>query len=133
MDLVFYDGDCGLCHRAVLFALRHDPEGVRFRYAPIASTTFAETFPETVRRELPDSVIVRTADGRTLTKWAAVQRIAERSGGIWAGLARTAGLLPHWLLNWGYDRVARVRKQLFAKPAGSCPILPSELRGRFLP
>jgi predicted DCC family thiol-disulfide oxidoreductase YuxK len=133
MDTLFYDGDCGLCHRAVLFALRHDPEGVRFRYAPIASRTFIETFSEDVRRELPDSVIVRTGDGRTLSKWAAVQRIAEQAGGAWSALAKTAGILPHWLLNWGYDGVARVRKQIFAKPAGACPILPSELRGRFLP
>lgn len=133
MDTLFYDGDCGLCHRAVLFALRHDPEGVRFRYAPIGSATFTETFSEAARRELPDSVIVRTADGRTLTKWAAVQRIAERSGGLWSGLARTAGILPHWLLNWGYDGVARVRKHLFAKPAGACPIVPLNLQSRFLP
>jgi predicted DCC family thiol-disulfide oxidoreductase YuxK len=133
MDLLFYDGDCGLCHRAVLFALRHDPEGVRFRYAPIGSTTFNETIPEPVRRELPDSVIVRTADGRTLVRWAAVQHLLERAGGGWSALARTAGLLPHWFLNWGYDGVARVRKHLFAKPTDSCPILPAELRGRFLP
>ena len=133
MDTLFYDGDCGLCHRAVLFALRHDPEGARFRYAPIGSTTFTDTFSEAARRELPDSVIVRTADGRTLTRWAAVQRIAERSGGVWGRMARVAGILPHWLLNWGYDGVARIRKHLFAKPAGSCPILPAELRGRFLP
>ncbi|HWA15472.1 MAG TPA: DCC1-like thiol-disulfide oxidoreductase family protein [Gemmatimonadales bacterium] len=133
MDTLFYDGDCGLCHRAVLFALRHDPEGVRFRYAPIASETFVQAFSDAVRRELPDSVIVKTSDGRTLTRWAAVQHIAERAGGRWGALARTAGILPHWLLNWGYDRVARVRRHLFAKPAGACPILPAELRGRFLP
>lgn len=133
MDTLFYDGDCGLCHRAVLFALRHDAEGVRFRYAPLASRTFAETFSEAARRELPDSVIVRTADGRTLSRWAAVQHIAERSGGIWASLAKIAGILPHWLLNWGYDGVARVRKKIFAQPKESCPMLPPELRGRFLP
>jgi predicted DCC family thiol-disulfide oxidoreductase YuxK len=133
MDTLFYDGDCGLCHRAVLFALRHDPEGVRFRYAPLASETFAQTYSEPSRRDLPDSVIVKTADGRTLTRWAAVQHIAERGGGIWGVLARAAGILPHWLLNVGYDGVARVRKHLFAKPTGSCPILPTELRARFLP
>jgi predicted DCC family thiol-disulfide oxidoreductase YuxK len=132
MDLLFYDGDCGLCHRAVLFALRHDPEGIHFRYAPIGSATFNDRFAETVRRTLPDSVIIRTADGRTLTRWPAVQHLLERAGGWWNPFARTVGILPHWLLNWGYDGVARVRKHLFAKPASSCPILPSELRGRFL-
>jgi predicted DCC family thiol-disulfide oxidoreductase YuxK len=41
-------------------------------------------------------------------------------------------LLPRWLLDIGYDGVARIRKHLFAPPPGACPILPAELRGRFL-
>lgn len=133
MDLLFYDGDCGLCHRAVLFALRHDPEGIRFRYAAIGGPTYLELLPEAVRRDLPDSVIVKAADGRILVRWDAVQHIAERAGGFWSPLARTAGILPHWLLNAGYDGIARVRKYIFAKPKDSCPVLPQELTGRFLP
>jgi predicted DCC family thiol-disulfide oxidoreductase YuxK len=132
-DLLFYDGDCGLCHKSVLFALRRDLEGTRFRYAPIGGTTFQDGFSPEQRTTLPDSIVIRTADGRTLSRSDAVLHIGERLGGAWAALARFGSLFPRWLLNWGYDRIARVRKQLFAAPKSACPMLPPELRTRFLP
>jgi predicted DCC family thiol-disulfide oxidoreductase YuxK len=131
-DLLFYDGACGLCHRTVLVTLRHDREGTRFRYAPIGGGTFEGAFPPARRATLPDSIIVRTADGRTLTRSDALLHIGERLGGGWGALARAGGLLPRWLLDWGYDRIARVRKRLFATPKAACPMLPPELRVRFL-
>lgn len=130
-DLMFYDGTCGLCHRAVLFALRRDPEGVRFRFAPIGGTTWRETIEGKFPR-LPDSIVLRTADGRILVRSDAVLWIGERLGGGWRSLARIVGLLPRWLLDAGYDGVARIRKKLFAPPPGACPILPADLRSRFL-
>jgi predicted DCC family thiol-disulfide oxidoreductase YuxK len=131
--LLFYDGSCGLCHHTVKFVLARDREGTRFRYAPIQGTAFTETFPEAQRSGFPDSIVVRTADGRTLVRSAAVLEIGERLGGGWRTLARLVGVLPRWLLDWGYDGVAKVRKLLFAPPVGACPLLPPELRGRFLP
>lgn len=132
-DLLFYDGGCGLCHRSVKFVLARDLEGSRFRYAPLGGPTFATTFPPEVARELPDSIVIRTADGRTLVRSAAAIHIGERLGGGWGVLARLGILFPRWLLDAGYDAIARVRLRLFAKPEGSCPMLPPELRGRFLP
>lgn len=132
-DLMFYDGACGLCHRSVKFVLARDLEGTRFRYAPLQGSTFQAAYDATRRGELPDSVIVRTADGRTLVRSRAALHICERLGGGWRMLARVVGLLPTWLLDWGYDGIARVRGRLFARPEGSCPMLPPELRGRFLP
>jgi predicted DCC family thiol-disulfide oxidoreductase YuxK len=131
LDTIFYDGTCGLCHRTVLFALRHDPDGSRFRYAPIGGPTFLAAIAAPDRAGLPDSVVVRTADGRTLVRSAAVRHIGERLGNRWSTLAVIAGLMPRWLLDLGYDGVARIRKRLFAPPPGACPILPPELRERF--
>lgn len=132
-DLLFYDGACGLCHRTVRFVLARDREGTRFRFAPLQGDTFQATFPPADRDRFPDSLVLKTADGRVLTRSAAVLHIGERLGGTWLGLARGFGLLPRWLLDAGYDGVARVRKRLFARPAETCPLLPPELRGRFLP
>lgn len=132
-DLLFYDGSCGLCHHTVKFVLIRDREGTRFCYAPILGSTFTLTFPESQRAGFPDSIVVKTDDGRTLVRSAAVLEIGERLGGIWRTLARIFGVLPRWLLDWVYDGVAKVRKRIFAPPAGACPLLPPELRGRFLP
>lgn len=131
-DLLFYDGGCGLCHRWVVFVLRHDPDGEGFRFAPIGGTAWGEVIPASRQSGLPDSLVLRTADGRTLIRSEAVLRIGERLGGSWRSLAGIAGLLPHWLLDLGYDGVARIRKRLFAPPEGSCPAVPAELRTRFL-
>ncbi len=131
-DLLFYDGGCGLCHRWVGFVLRHDPDGSRFRFAPIGGTTWNEAIPESLRQTLPDSLVLRTADGRTLVRSDAVLSIGERLGGGWRSLARVTGLLPRWPLDVGYDGIAKVRKRLFSAPAGSCPVVPAGLRARFL-
>mgnify|MGYP001377201442 CR=1 FL=1 len=131
-DLLFYDGGCGLCHRTVSFTVARDREGTRFRYAPLGGSTFRESFGAPLRTALPDSIVLRTADGRTLVRSAAVLHIGERLGGGWGWLARAAALLPRWLLDWGYDGVARVRGRLFHPPTDSCPQLPPDLRSRFL-
>jgi len=132
-DLLFYDGSCGLCHHTVKFLLARDREGTRFRYAPLQGTTFAATFPADQRAGFPDSIVLRTADGRTLVRSAAALELGERLGGGWRVVTRMVGLLPRWLLDWVYDGVARVRKAIFARPADACPMLPPELRTRFLP
>jgi predicted DCC family thiol-disulfide oxidoreductase YuxK len=133
MDLLFYDGSCGLCHRTVLWALRHDPDGSRFRFAPIGGETYLATFAASTRATLPDSIVLRSADGRVLVRSDAVLRVGERVEGGWGLLARWIGIVPRWLLDRIYDIIARVRRQLFAPPAGACPIVPRELRPRFLP
>jgi predicted DCC family thiol-disulfide oxidoreductase YuxK len=132
-DLLFYDGTCGFCHRSVRFVLAHDREGTMFRYAPLGGPTFLQHLSHSDRMDLPDSIVIRTADGRTLVRSAAVIHIGERLGGGWRVLARIGMALPHWLLDAGYDGIARIRYRLFARPKDACPMLPPELRTRFLP
>lgn len=132
-DLLFYDGDCGFCHRTVQFILRHDPEGKLFRFAPIGGPTYTLAFPAEARQEMPDSIILKTADGRTLVRSDAVRHIGERLGRRWATMARLTGFAPRRLLDIGYDGLARIRRRLFPPPPGACPILPADLRERFHP
>jgi predicted DCC family thiol-disulfide oxidoreductase YuxK len=115
----------------VLFVMRHDPDGAKFRFAPIGGATWQDTI-EGKTASLPDSLVLRTLDGRTLMRSDAVLHIGERLGGGWRGATRLVGLLPRWLLDLGYDGVARIRRHLFAPPPGLCPILPANLRTRFL-
>lgn len=132
-DLVFYDGGCGLCHRTVLFLLRRDPEGSRFRFAPLGGGTFLDRVDGPHRAGLPDSVVVLPEAGGLLVKGAALLHLLRRLGGGWRLLGRLLALLPPGLLDWGYDRVAAVRRRLFRPPEGACPRLPPHLRDRFLP
>jgi predicted DCC family thiol-disulfide oxidoreductase YuxK len=134
---LFYDGDCGFCHRSVRLILSEEtntPESLRLRFAPLQGEAFARLLA--ARKELdpaslPDSIVLCCEDGRLLTQSAAALEIASRLGGLWRGLALAFGLLPSALLDRAYDGVARVRKRLFATPKDACPILPPDLRKRF--
>lgn len=130
-DTLFYDGSCGLCHGAVRFALAEDAGGA-LRFAPLDSDAFRAAVPADVRAALPDSLVVATADGRVLTRSAAVLHVGARLGGFWRALAALAAVLPQGLRDRAYDGVARARHRLFARPQEACPMLPPHLRTRFL-
>lgn len=130
---MYYDGECGLCHRTVRLALAEDPGGETFRYAPLQGPTFSERVNESTRATLADSLILRTSDGRLFQRSDGVGRILCALGGMWRILGQLLLLLPRQLRDGAYDFVARIRKRLFAKPPGLCPLLPPELGRRFDP
>ena len=128
---LFYDGGCGLCHRAVRFAIARDPDGSRFRFAALDSKAFHRLVPEALRAGLPDSIVVLTADGTLLARSAAVLHLLERIGGLWGLAAGCLSLLPQGIRDRGYDEIARTRYRLFRSPGDACPVTPPELRARF--
>ncbi|MCA9321393.1 MAG: DUF393 domain-containing protein, partial [Planctomycetes bacterium] len=79
-DIVFFDGGCGLCHRAVRHALRHDRGRDQFRFAPLVGPTADEVLDEAFRRDPPDSLVVVTPEGEHLLRSSAVIRILKRLG-----------------------------------------------------
>ena len=132
MDLVFFDGGCGLCHRAVAFLVRRDRDGSRFRFAPLEGPTFRARVPSGLRAALPDSVAVLTGAGALLIRSRAGLHLLRRLGGGWGLLAKLLRLIPRPLADGAYDRVARARRGLFRRPDSACPALPHDLRDRFL-
>jgi predicted DCC family thiol-disulfide oxidoreductase YuxK len=130
-EMIFYDGNCGLCHRAVRFVLAEDRTGKAFRFAPIDSAAFRAAIPEEVSRTLPNSVIIRDADGNLLSRSAGVIHIMRRLGGVWRLLAAVMALIPSGLRDAVYDFIARVRYRLFSAPEEACPLMPKHLRERF--
>jgi predicted DCC family thiol-disulfide oxidoreductase YuxK len=132
-EYLFYDGHCGLCHRAVKFVLRHDRSGQAFRFAPLQGETFLGRVGPERRAGLPDSVVVLTRDGELLARSAAFLHIFRRLGGGWRVLAAVLSVVPQRLRDFVYDFVARIRYRVFGKREDLCPIVPAELRARFDP
>jgi predicted DCC family thiol-disulfide oxidoreductase YuxK len=129
-EWLFYDGTCGLCHRAVRFVLAEDTAAA-FRLAPLFSERFRLVVPEAERAALPDSLVVQTADGRRLVRSGAVIHLLARLGGIWRVAAAVGSLVPAAIRDRVYDSIAGVRYRLFAPPLEACPIVPPHLRARF--
>ena len=130
-EWMLYDGYCGLCHRAVRFVLSHDPDGSRFRFAPLQGNRIQSLVPAAQRAQLPDSIVVYTADGRLLIRSEAFLHIFRRLGGPWKLFADLAALVPRPIRDAVYNFIARVRHRLFRRPQDTCPLVPPELRSRF--
>jgi predicted DCC family thiol-disulfide oxidoreductase YuxK len=132
-ELIFYDGNCGLCHRTVQFVLRHDGSGTAFRFAPLQGETFLRRVPAAERAGLPDSIVVLTEQGSLMVRSDALLHILQRLGGGWKFLAAILSVIPRPLRDAAYDFVARIRYRIFGKREDLCPIVPAELRARFDP
>ena len=122
---LFYDGHCGLCHRSVRFVIQHDREQV-FHFAPLQGETASKQLP----RDLPDSMVLLTAEGVLLLRSDAWVYILRRLGGTWNVVAGAMALIPRPLRDLGYRTVALIRS-VFARPTEACPLVPAESRNRF--
>jgi predicted DCC family thiol-disulfide oxidoreductase YuxK len=131
-EIVFYDGTCGLCHRAVRFVLEHDHRS-QFRFAPLGGRTYETEIPAERRRSLPDSLVVRTGDGSLRTRSDGVLHILRLLGSGWGVLAGIGAVVPRPFRDAVYDGVARVRRRVFRRPSEACPVVPEGVRQRFLP
>ncbi len=131
--VVFYDGSCGLCHRAIRLLLAEDTLGTRFHFAPLQGETFAQRVPAGVREQLPDSLVVVNPDAKLRVKGAAVTVLLFDLGGLWRLLGLLLSLLPGRVRDLLYDLVAGSRYRVFARTEEACPLIPPELRQRFLP
>lgn len=130
---LFYDGHCGLCHRTVRFVMAEDAAGERFRFAPLQGETCSAMIPQAQRKLLGDTLILFGPDRSVRTKSSAVIAVLAGLGGWWRVFAAVLKLVPRALRDVAYDGVAGVRERLFAQPEEACPLVPPELRKRFLP
>jgi predicted DCC family thiol-disulfide oxidoreductase YuxK len=132
-EMLFYDGYCGLCHRAVKFVLKHDGSGKAFRFAPLQGETFQARVTADERARLPDSIVVLTREGKFLVRSDAFLHILRRLGGGWKVMGGALAVIPRGLRDVVYDFIARVRYRVFGRRDDVCPVAAPELRARFDP
>jgi predicted DCC family thiol-disulfide oxidoreductase YuxK len=117
-EYIFYDGHCGLCHRAVKFVLKHDRSGNTFRFAPLQGQTFQLRVPSKQIPYLPDSFVVLTREGKLLMRSDASLYVMRRLGGGWKVLADILGVIPRGLRAlpgvWSARRLVPDRAAKFA-------------------
>ena len=130
-DELFYDGDCGLCHRTIRYILKCGERGGDFRFAPLDGETFQQRLTPEARAGLPDSVVILTASGGILSRSGAVLHILQALGGGWRLLGWMGRMVPRTLADAFYDLIASLRHRLFREPADACPMLTDEQRKRF--
>ena len=130
-DIIFYDGECGLCQGFVLRLLHRDQRRA-FRFAPLQGETFLRAIAPQLRSRLPDSLVVVTSSGELLVRSAAAIHVLRRLKGFKLA-AMLVWLVPRPLRDALYHAMARHRRDRFAQPNVLCRAVPENLRERFLP
>ncbi len=124
--ILFYDGECALCHKAVRFVYTRDGAGV-FRYAPLQGKTAARLG---VSGPGPGETLVLYENGAILERSDAVLRIVTLLGGFW-GWFRVFRIVPRPIRDALYRFVARIRFRVFGK-SDVCLIPERDQSGRLL-
>lgn len=127
---LFYDGQCGLCHRVIRFVISEDSQQ-QFKFAPLYHEKFNHLISEDVRQALPDSFVLATKDKRILWESDAVIYLGKQLGGVWLLFSYCLALTPKSLRDKAYRTVGGNRQKLFRKPDNICPIISADLRSRF--
>jgi predicted DCC family thiol-disulfide oxidoreductase YuxK len=117
--LVFYDGDCPLCHRAVRHILSIDPHK-RFYFAPLNGKTASEVLsgPNKEYSRMNSLVFVENYQSTEREFWIrsrAILRIYWLVGGQWA-LFGWLSFFPCWVGDFFYRWLAFHRHQFKLKP-----------------
>ena len=127
--VVYFDGMCGLCNRAVDFLLSRD-RSHRLLFSPLQGETAIKFLSLTDREDLNSIVVTRGT--QVYRRSTAIIEAAKELGGLYLRLALLAERLPSRFRDAIYDGVAENRYKIFGK-RDTCRLpLPNE-RAQFLP
>jgi predicted DCC family thiol-disulfide oxidoreductase YuxK len=121
-NIIYYDGECGLCHGAVKFILGIDSKN-KFHFSPISNLMDNDN-------EI-DSIILKMNDD-TFYEGKAFINIMETIGSHWYYIAQFLKFIPIKILNKIYRWISQNRSKLSSKKQSACPNIPIHLKRRFI-
>ena len=128
--IIFFDGTCGLCHRFVYFALCK-MKGETLLFAPQESSLFRNIPHQPVCPS--GSIIVYLKEKeRLFSQGDAFRLIFFYLQYPWKIVSYVLYLIPRFMLNIGYEIIAKYRYKFFKKPDHACPFVTPERRKFFL-
>jgi predicted DCC family thiol-disulfide oxidoreductase YuxK len=125
--VILFDGVCNLCNGAIQLIIRHDPKAV-FRFASLQSD-FAKRELETLGKSSVEFESIILLDNGVYQKSSAALKITRRLSGAWPVLS-VFKVVPLFLRDWVYDRIAKNRYKIFGKRE-TCMIPSPDLESRF--
>ena len=121
-NVIYYDGECGLCHLAVRFILRVDSKN-NFYFSPLSNLD--------INLKNIDSIILKRGS-KVFYEGKAIIMIFENIDNSWNYLAKVLKLVPINVLDTAYRWVSRNRTKVSVKKVSSCPIVPRYYQKRFI-
>lgn len=126
MDIVFFDGVCGLCDHFVDFIIRHDRKRKLF-FSPLQGKTIQKTKAAGLANE--QTIIFLKGDDMFTKSKAAIEIVASL-GGVWM-ISKIFLLVPGFIRDFIYSFIAKHRYQCFGKK-NSCRVPAPEEKSYFL-
>jgi predicted DCC family thiol-disulfide oxidoreductase YuxK len=135
--VLFIDGECGFCDRAIRFAMSRDTRGQLFAstLAGQSATQMLGPFREMLRDVDSTVLFLPATDTRAASVQVhsdAVLTVLRLLGGGWAVVGVVGLIVPRWIRDHAYKAFARRRFQLFGRVT-ACDVWPAEWRARMLP
>ncbi|MFB9328488.1 thiol-disulfide oxidoreductase DCC family protein [Paenibacillus aurantiacus] len=127
-DIMLIDGECALCHGITRFVIERD-RATRFRFVALQSPVGIRLLK---RHGLPVGdmdTFVLIDGGRAYVKSAAALRVLRKLGGGWRLLSLCL-VVPKFIRDWVYDRIAGSRYRLFGR-SEVCLLPTPDIVGRF--
>ena len=126
-NIIFYDGDCGLCNRSVAFVLKHEKEKT-ILFAAIQSKFTIQFFQKNGWKSPDLSTFYFSENGTLFTKSTAALQLSKylKSPQSWV---RFFFLVPRFIRDGVYDVIAARRRRV---SKGFCIVPTPEERARFL-
>ncbi len=135
--ILFFDGECGFCDRAVRFAMSRDTHGRLFAATLSGATAQRALAPFASVLSGVDSTVLylpATPPGTSSVQIHsdAALAVLRLLGGVWGVVGAIGGLVPRAIRDRAYKAFARRRFQLFGR-VEACQLWPPEWRARILP
>ncbi len=122
-SVIFYDGHCKLCNRAVNFIIKHD-KTKKFRFAPLQSDLAKDAMSGTqMYKQNPDS-IVYLENKKFYQQSTAILRVMKKLGRGWQ-LLYALIIIPRFIRDWIYMLISRYRYRWFGKNE-HCSMVPPD-------
>ena len=132
--LILYDGVCGLCNGLNQFVLKRDPSN-KFRFASLQSPLAHRILKRYGRNadDLDTFYVIENYERESERLWDKARAglfVLSEVGGLWRFFSLLQ-IIPTFILNFGYDLIAKSRYRIFGK-FDSCLIPAPQYKEKFL-
>ena len=135
--ILFFDGECGFCDRAIRFSMSHDRHGRLYAATLAGETARAALAPFRDMLVGVDSTVLYLPatpmrDATVQIHSDAALTVLRLLGGGWAVLGALGSIVPRWIRDGAYKAFAKRRFRLFGR-VDACQLWPPAWRTRILP
>ena len=128
-NVIVFDGECVLCNRFFKFVYKHDAKA-QFHFMTAQSVAGEALYQQLGLKQQDYATNLVLIEGALYVRMRGVFEVLKRIGFPWRML-NFAAVLPDFVLDWLYYRIARNRYRIFGR-YGACFVPTERMKGRFL-